>query len=53
MRLIVDTNRVIAALVKDSTSRKILLSDKINFLTIEITKQEIEEHDRSSYIRLG
>jgi predicted nucleic acid-binding protein len=46
MRLIVDTNRVIAALVKDSTSRKILLSDKINFLTIEITKQEIEEHRR-------
>ena len=44
MRLVVDTNRIIAALVKDSASRKILLSDKIDFLTIEITKQEIEEH---------
>jgi len=44
MRLVVDTNRIIAALVKDSISRKIMLSDKIDFLTIEITKQEIEEH---------
>jgi len=44
MRLAVDTNRIIAALVKDSASRKILLSDKFDFLTIEITKQEIEEH---------
>jgi len=44
MRLVVDTNRIIAALVKDSTSRKILFSDKIDFLTIEITGQEIEEH---------
>jgi len=44
MRLVVDTNRIIAALVKDSASRRILLSDKFDFLTIEITKQEIEEH---------
>jgi len=44
MRLVVDTNRIVAALVKDSTSRKILFSDKIDFLTIEITGQEIEEH---------
>lgn len=44
MRLVVDTNRIIAALVKDSASRKILLSDKTDFLTIEITKLEIEEH---------
>jgi len=44
MRLAVDTNRIIAALVKDSASRNILLSDKFDFLTIEITRQEIEEH---------
>ena len=44
MRLAVDTNRIIAALIKDSASRKILLSDKFDFLTIEITEQEIEEH---------
>jgi len=44
MRLVVDTNRIIATLVKDSASRKILLSDKTDFLTIEITKLEIEEH---------
>jgi len=44
MRLVVDTNRIVAALVKDSSSRKILLSDKFDFLTIEITRQEIDEH---------
>jgi hypothetical protein len=33
MRLVVDTNRIIAALAKDSTSRKILFSDEIDFLT--------------------
>ena len=38
MKLVVDTNRIIAALIRDSTSRKILLSDKIDFLTIEVTK---------------
>lgn len=44
MRLVVDTNRIIAALAKDSTSRKILFSDEINFLTAEVTNHEILEH---------
>jgi predicted nucleic acid-binding protein len=44
MKLIVDTNRIIAALIRDSASRKILLSDKFDFLTVGITKSEIEEH---------
>lgn len=44
MKIVVDTNRIIAALVKDSASRKILLSDKFSFLTVEVAKSEIKEH---------
>jgi predicted nucleic acid-binding protein len=46
MRLVVDTNRIIAALVRDSASREILLSNKFDFLTIGITKSEIKEHEQ-------
>ena len=44
MRLIVDTGRIIAALIKNSASRNILLSDKFEFLTVNFTRSEIEEH---------
>lgn len=44
MKIIVDTNRMIAALIKDSASRKILLSGKFEFLTVAVTKSEIEKH---------
>ena len=44
MSLIVDTSRIVAALIKDSTSRAILLSEKFEFLTINFAKLEIEEH---------
>ncbi len=46
MRLVVNTNRIIAALIKDSWNRKILFSDKIEFLTIGIAKSEVEEHKK-------
>lgn len=44
MKLVVDTNRIIAGLIRDSANRKILLSGKFEFLTVGITKSEIEEH---------
>lgn len=44
MKLVVDTNRIIAGLIRGSASRKILLSDKFEFLTVGITKSEIEDH---------
>ena len=44
MILIADTNRIIAALIKDSTSREILMSDKFVFLTVGFTKAELKEH---------
>lgn len=44
MRIVVNTNRIIAALIKDSASRKVLLSDKLEFVTVGITKLEIGKY---------
>jgi predicted nucleic acid-binding protein len=42
--LVVDTNILIAAMLKDSTARKILLSAPIDFYVPEFAFEEIEEH---------
>lgn len=42
--LVVDTNRVIAALVKDSLSRMLLCSTLVTFYTMGFSKQEIMKH---------
>lgn len=42
MILITDTNRIIAALVKDSASRKIIYSDKFLLLTPKFTLEELK-----------
>ena len=44
MKLAVDSNRVIAALVKDSTTRKILFDKNFEFVTPDCTITEIQEH---------
>ena len=44
MRFVVDTNRVVAALIKASTSRRILMDRRMEFLTPEHTLQELEDH---------
>ena len=46
MRLIVDTGRIVAALVRDSTTRSIILSDKFELLTVSFLKSEITEHEQ-------
>jgi len=51
MRLVVDTNRIIAALAKDSTSRKILFSDEIDFLTTEVPTTRSWNTDKNSWRR--
>lgn len=53
MRLVVDTNRIIAALVKDSSSRRILLSAKCEFLTLGFAKSEIEGHRKELLEKAG
>ena len=44
MKIVVDTNRIIAALVKDGTSREILFDEYFEFITPDYTLIEIEEH---------
>jgi len=42
--LIIDTNSVIAALLKDSASRKIILSGKFKFFSLKILHEEIDRY---------
>ncbi len=44
MKLCVDTNRIIAALVKDGTARKILFDKTYSFITADYTLSEIDKH---------
>jgi predicted nucleic acid-binding protein len=44
VKIVVDTNRIIAALVKDGASREILFDEYFEFITPEYTLTEIEEH---------
>ncbi|MCR4368755.1 MAG: PIN domain-containing protein [archaeon] len=44
MHLVVDANIVIAALVKDSTTRKLLLSEKFELAAPQFLFEELEKH---------
>jgi predicted nucleic acid-binding protein len=44
MKLVIDTNRLMAALLKTSASREIILSEKIEFYSPEYMITEIEKH---------
>jgi|SRR3989344_2229592 len=44
MKLVVDTNRVIASLVKDSFSRKIIFYGNLELISIKISEKEIEKY---------
>jgi len=44
MRLVVNSNRIIASLVKDSYSREIILHGKLDLLTINISEKEIQKY---------
>ena len=45
MRLIVDTNRIIAALIKDSVSKRIITHINKELLTIDFTEREIKKYE--------
>jgi predicted nucleic acid-binding protein len=53
MKLVVDTGRIIAALIKDSTCRNILLSNKCEFLTVNFAESEIAEHKQEIVEKAG
>jgi predicted nucleic acid-binding protein len=44
MILIIDTNEIISALIRDSSSRRILLSPRFFFYTPDFTLTEIQRH---------
>lgn len=44
MRIIVDSNRIISALIKEGISRKILSSKNIEFFTIDFLLEEINKY---------
>ena len=44
MRLIVDSNRIISALIKEGVSRKILSSKNLEFFTVGYIKEEIGKY---------
>ena len=44
MRLVVDTNAILSGLVKDSSSREIIRSEKFEFFTLSYAFKEIEKY---------
>src|SRR3989338_8856333 len=44
MKIVIDSNRVIAALIKDSTTRNILFDDKFEFIAPDTIKIEISKY---------
>lgn len=46
MRIVIDTNRIIAATILDGVSRRILFSDNFEFFSPEYTVIEINEHKK-------
>lgn len=53
MKLIVDTNRLIAALVKDSYSRRILLHFPAEFILISHNEKEVMKHQEEILHKSG
>jgi len=45
MKTVVDTNRIIAALIKEGTTREILFDKRFSFITPDHTIVEIFEHE--------
>lgn len=53
MKLVADTNRIIAALIKDSVSRSILLSKKFEFCSISFSQVEIKKCEKMILQKAG
>lgn len=44
MKLVIDTNRIMAGLLKDSTSRKLILHDSFSFYAPDYIETELNKH---------
>ncbi len=45
MKIVIDTNRIIAALIRDGTSRKILFNENFSFITLDHSLFEIYKYE--------
>lgn len=52
MKIVIDSNRVIASLLKDSTTREILYNRRFEFVTPEFVKEEILKY-KTEFIKKG
>lgn len=53
MKIVVDANMVIAALVKESKAREVLFSKKLQFVSPEFVLQEIEKYKEELRNKIG
>lgn len=53
MKFVVDTNRIIAALIRDSSSRDIITNKEYNFITPDFTLEEINKHKEEIIEKAG
>ncbi len=53
MKLVVNTNRIIAALIKDSTSRKIIFSINAELMTIDLSERELAKYKKEILEKAG
>ena len=53
MRIVIDSNRIVAALLKDSTTRSILFNNKFDFIAPAFAKEEVEKHRNEFIKRVG
>jgi predicted nucleic acid-binding protein len=44
MKIVVDTNRIFAAIVKDGISRRMITHANAEFITVGFSKKEVENH---------
>ena len=53
MKLVIDTNRIIAALVKDGFSRQIISYFPIEFISPEFTRKEVDKYEKEIIEKAG
>jgi len=47
MKLVIDTNKIMAAMIKDSLSRRIISTPMFHFVTPDYTLQELSKYENT------
>jgi predicted nucleic acid-binding protein len=53
MKLVIDTNKIMAAMIKDSVSRRIISTPTFQFITPDHTLQELSKHEKTIRKKAG